>query len=368
MQLIEKDENISPAHKATLRLLVNHKSTSLFLAETFILAIRQGGTSTKSYDNTATNEPILKICGITTSNELSETVAAIRFRPHSEYTLSEYELRLRKLYEEITNLQVDDEYEGINKNFYSQMGILYACSTPVTISEPDRTIIKVFAEEIRFGLSDDFFYLGNLRQDVRWQTLTAGKFYGSEHWKFKYDKITLLLKYIDCYRELKPIDRAFERVFGIRIALKNSGKTFDEDVNVRLMIDKDSLVTSDYFDGSILREIIDRFNDTFKIQRSKNFFEYDDPVTYISQLYRIPSFDNERNFVEEWNELFPYFVSSDNSHIMLDVGFSQILQNTAIAFPTVILLRKYVPKIKYEIRSKFMSEILSGIIDVKNVS
>ena len=210
--------------------------------------------------------------------------------------------------------------------------------------------------------------LGNLRQDVRWQTLNSGKFYGAEHWKLKYDKITLLLKYIDCYRELKPIDRAFEKVFGIRIALKNAGKTFDEDVNVRLMIDKDSLVTSDYFDGSILREIIDRFNATFKIQRSKNFFEYDDPVTYISQLYRIPSFDNERNFVEEWNELFPYFVSSDNSHIMLEVGFSQILQNTALAFPTVILLRKYVPEIKYEIRSKFMSEILSGIIDVKNVS
>ncbi|MBQ6975243.1 MAG: hypothetical protein IJQ16_01635, partial [Selenomonadaceae bacterium] len=89
---------------------------------------------------------------------------------------------------------------------------------------------------------------------------------------------------------------------------------------------------------------------------------------YMSQLYRIPSFDNERNFVEEWNELFPYWVSSDNSHIILEVSFSQILQNTAIAFPTVILLRQYVPAIKYEIRSKFMSEILSGIIDVKNVS
>lgn len=124
------------------------------------------------------------------------------------------------------------------------------------------------------------------------------------------------------------------------------------------MIDKNSLMTSDYFDGSIFREIIDRFNDTFKNQRSKNFLEYDNPITYMSQLYRIPSFDNERNFVEEWNEIFPYFVSSANSHI---------LQNTASVFTTVILLRKYVPVIKYEIRSKFMSEILSGIIDVKNV-
>lgn len=177
-----------------------------------------------------------------------------------------------------------------------------------------------------------------------------------------------MLKYIECYRELQPIDRAFEKIFSIKIALKNAGKTFDEDVNVRLIIDKDSLVASDYFGNYILREIIDRFNDTFKIQRSKNFFEYDDPVTYMLQFYRIPSFDNERNFVEEWNELFPYFVSSDNSHTILEVGFSQILQNTAIAFPTVILLRKYVPAIKYEIRSKFISEILSGIIDVKNVS
>lgn len=79
----------------------------------------------------------MKICGITISNELSETVEVIRFRPHSEYNLSEYELRIRKLYEEMTNLQVDDEYDGINKNFYSQMGILYACSTPVTISGSD---------------------------------------------------------------------------------------------------------------------------------------------------------------------------------------------------------------------------------------
>lgn len=334
MQLIEKNENISPDHKATLRLLANHKSASLFLAEAFILAIRQDGTSTKSVDNTATNEPILKICGITTSNELSETAESIRFRPHSEYTLSEYELRIRKLYEEITNLKVDNEYDVITQNFYSQMGVAYSCSTPVTISEPDRLIIKVFAEEIRFGLSDDFFYLGDLRQDVRWQTLKAGKFYGGEHWKLKFDKITLLLKYIECHRELKPTDRAFEKIFSIKIALKNAGKTFDEDVNVRLMIDKNALVTSDYFGNSILREII----------------------------------DNERNFVEEWNELFPYWVSSDNSHIILEVSFSQILQNTAIAFPTVILLRQYVPAIKYEIRSKFMSEILSGIIDVKNVS
>ena len=79
------------------------------------LAIRQNGTLTKSTDNTATNEPILKICGITTSTELSETVEAIQFRPHSEYDSSEYELRIRKLYKEIT------------KNFYSQMGVLYTC-------------------------------------------------------------------------------------------------------------------------------------------------------------------------------------------------------------------------------------------------
>lgn len=65
------------------------------------------------------------------------------------------------------------------------------------------------------------------------------------------------------------------------------------------------------------------------------------------------------------NELFPYLASSDNSHIILAVGFSQILQNNARAFPTVILLRKYVPAIKYELRSKFMNEILRELLMCK---
>lgn len=55
-------------------------------------------------------------------------------------------------------------------------------------------------------------------------------------------------------------------------------------------------------------------------------------------------------------------MTSDDNQIIFEVDFKQILQGTAIAFPTVILMRKYLPFIKYQIRSKFVHEVLSGLM------
>lgn len=60
------------------------------------------------------------------------------------------------------------------------------------------------------------FYLENLRQDARWQTLNAEKSYCAEHWKLKYYKITLLLKYIDCYQKLKFMDEILSGIIGMK--------------------------------------------------------------------------------------------------------------------------------------------------------
>lgn len=374
MNLIEQDENISHAHKATLCLSANPKTIALFLAEAFIYVVSQNRTSEaiKSSINTAVNKPILKICGISATNELSDKVEAVRFHPKHEYTLAEYEKRIRQLYEEIANFQVEDEYCSNFEKIYQRHQQFIECinhlSTSVKISEQDQSIIKNFAEEISFVLPEDFFYSGNLRRDISYQTFTAVNFHGDSRGKIKYDKIDSLLKNIKSYRELKPIDRAFEHTFCIRLALRNVGQTFDEDIHVRLMIDKDSLLTSNYIEDYMVRDIFDKFDDIFTIKRDKNYFEYDNPEKCISNLHPIMLFSSDRNLVEEWNALFPYFFSADDDFITLELDFEKILQNTAISFPTVILLKKCISSIKYEIRSKFTSEILNGTMPVKDTS
>ena len=367
MNLIESDKNISPAHKAALRLSATQKSISLFLAEGFIFTINQDINSTppkiEDSSNMSYTKPILKIYGITAGNELSETVEARRFHPRQELTLNEYKNRIRLLYEDIAKFQIADD-----NNFCQRYHRLIECmnlsSVPVKINEQDIAMIKSFAEEIGFTLTENFFFVGNLRRDFPRFNLEFTKIYGDERGKIKYDKIKSLLKNIESYRKLKPIDNAFEHIFFIRIALRNIGQTFDENINVRLIIDKNSLFTSNCLEEYLLKDILDHFNDIFTIKRNKNYFEYDNQKTYTSRLNRIPLFDSDRNLVEEWNELFPYFISTEDQFIILEIDFEKILQNTTISFPTVILLKKLIPCIKYEIRSKFIPEIITGVINL----
>ena len=364
MNLIEQDENISSAHKATLRLSADPKSIALFLAETFVYVISLNSTSEtdKSSNNVAIQKPILKICGITASNELSDRVEAVRFHPKHEYTLTGYEARIRQLYEEIANFHVEAEYCSAIEKFYQRFEHLTAVSVPATIDESDRLTIKTFAEEMRLTLPEDFFHLGNLRRDLSSMTFGSPRVYGDERGKIKHNKIDSLLKSIKNYRKLQPIDRAFEHISCIRLALRNVGQTFDEDINVRFTIDRDSLLTSNYIDEHILRDILDKFDDIFDIKRNKNYYEYIN-TTDISRPRRIPLLSN-RDLAEEYTELFPYFMSTDGDFIVLKLAFEKILHNTAVSFPTVILLKKCVPSIRYEIRSKFMSEIVSGSLQV----
>ena len=365
INLIEQDENISPAHKATLHLSANPKSTALFLAEAFIYVVKPDSISEtiKPSVKAVIEKPILKICGIAATNELSDKVEAVRFHPKHEYTLAEYEVRIRQLYEEIANFQVEDKYCSKLEKVCQRFGYIGTASAPAKINENDRLDIKTFAEEIRFTLPEDFFDLGNLRRDLPGLTFGSPRIYGDERGKIKYKKIDSLLKSIESYRELKPIDSAFENTFCIRFALRNVGQTFDEDINVRLMIDKNSLLTSNYLDEYIIRDILDKFDDIFEIKRDKNYFEHDN-ITNISKLPRSPLLGKNRNLAEEWEELFPYFMSTEGELAVFELDFEKILHNTAISFPTVILLKKCVPLIKYEIRSKFMSEIVSGSLQV----
>lgn len=113
------------------------------------------------------------------------------------------------LYEEIANFQVDSEYDVTFEKIYPHLKFLQDSSTPVTISEDDRLTIKVFAEEIRFTLPEEFFYFGDLRKNRNAHVYYFGEFQDNDLRQLKYDKIISLIKHIKSYWELKPIDMAW---------------------------------------------------------------------------------------------------------------------------------------------------------------
>ena len=243
------------------------------------------------------SKPILKLCGITASDELSSDIEAAYFHPKHKFTLAEYEARIRQNYCEIAELNlIKDEPPCLDSRLMSTLAntqriaamhssMMTVMTKPIVIARQSQDTIKVFAEQLNIRLSNDFFDIGNLR----------------------YQHISL--------------------------ALRNDGSAFDEDVTV-----------------------------------PANYFRYEssdftpEMLLLRNSLRGLPN--SNRNLIEEWNELFPYFMTVDEGSDILEITFNEIMQHTAIAFPTVLLLKNPVTSIKYEIRSKSLPEAIYGTLTI----
>lgn len=378
MTLIEADQNISPDSKVRFRLTANEDCIATFLAEVFIYVIRQDNKK-RPTAGAAEHQPTLKLCGITESGELSSDVEVDRFHPRLEYNLVEYKDRIRQLYDDIARFSQEKspkiDFPSIElPSFAKAMNALSSRQTGdlISIDDQSRAKIERFAEELNIVIPDDFCDIGKVYRHKPALSFNPPTFYGDDIGQMKYSRINTLLGYIDSHDKLVFVERFFENLLCVRLALKNDGSDFDEDINVRLTLPKDAWLTDDYlrcFDTCRFQKIIDDFSDVFYIKRSKNYFDYvlsDLMSETLFQRRRLNSLPgNDRNLVEEWNELFPYFTSCAGDSITIELEFGKIMQHTATAFPTVFLLRKYIPTIGYEIRSKSMPEVFNGSLTLQ---
>lgn len=373
MMLIEADQSISSDSKMHLRIVANEDCISAFLAEIFIHVVRQDNKK-RPTTGAALYQPSLKLCGITESGELSSDVEVDRFHPRLEYNVVEYERLIRQLFDDIAQFSqaksLKCDFPSIElPSFAKAMNALSSRQTSDLISMDDQSRAKIerFAEELNIAIPDDFC---DIREVYGYQPVLSfdpPTFYGDDIGQMKYSKLKTLLGYIDSHDKLFFVENFFEHILCVRLALENDGSDFDEDINVRLTLPKDAWLTDDYlrgFNARQLQKIIDDFIDVFYIKRSKNYFDYvlsDLTVKTISQRRQLNSLPgNDRNLVEEWNELFPYFTSCAGDSITVELEFGKIMQHTATAFPTVLLLKKCIPSIEYEIRSKSTPEVFVG--------
>ena len=368
LKLIDTDDSISPSHKANLRILAHPDSVAAFLAGIFIYVIRQPNKFNPEQTPPITSEsprPILILSGISTLNKLTDDIEVARFHPKSEFSLHEYEHKIRELYDKISHLKVSvDEFSTFEK-LYPKLSYVKNWGSPVKIDEESRTTIELFAEKLNIQLSEDFFELGDVRRDhpLALETTVSGNDRGQE----KYAQIHSLLENIESYERLVPVDKAFDYIYHIRLALNNTGNSFDENITVRLIIDRESLLLHDdlnsKLDRHIIREILVNFRDTFRINRSVDYLDCPSLSLDIANIWRLPPLSEAtRNLAQEWTELFPYFMSTNNGLVTVEINFHDIKPHTAIAFPTVILLKEFTPSIQYEISSKSTLNIISGTL------
>lgn len=358
LNLLDTDKNISSEHKERLRLIAKPESIAEFLVDVFKYVIRQENKQPVSESSN------LKLLGIDDNNTLSKTFVLPRFHPKIDYTLPEYETIIQKLFERIA------EYSGIEiPNHFSQIHNFSPYSNWVTKAEKitiphlDKIFVQEFARRFDFQLPADFFELGDLKESPLPLTLQNSKFIGDEIWQRKYEEIYNLINTLRNYVKLEPIDRYFQNIFALRFALKNTGKQFEENISVKLFIDTDSLFFVQRVELPFQEILITEFGDSFYIKNSANFRNYYS-ANETTSMPLIPLLNSSRDLTTEWENIFPYLFHQEPSTTIIEISFKGINPNSVIAFPSVILLKKVVRHIKFEISSK--SNFTSGQIKLKN--
>lgn len=257
--------------------------------------------------------------------------------------------------------------------------------TDVTISEDFKKVIKDFTKANQLIIEDDFWNLGNLKESTLQLKLappfgTGGPTYeGSEAEKERFKQIKKLYWDIRTYNEYVIYFEEIDKIYFLKLAISNNGTTFDEDIDIKLIIPKKYLIN--YSDLpmpgiNIIKELIDiKFIDyIFSIEETESMDEYSGYPNYplnIPSDLKAPLLLNQRSieqeyedykneFLSEFEYLFCYktFENENNDVVLFHVNY--LKHNTTMAFPSALIFRESPPYIKYEISSKFSTEIIKG--------
>lgn len=252
LQLIDADTDISPSHRASLHIQATPAAASFFLADVFVYVVRREnkastqdvrrtvGSRTNTQLDQTVNAPQIVLCGIAADDEFSDAAEMSAFSMRDEYSVGEYEVNIRNLYEQIASMRCVRDETIITQYGLSEM--LQAMEPYVEFSIHNRAIISEHAGDIGFPISESFFDLGNLRKTYA-LVGEAERYRGTPDEKKKYRLLQTLTDDINRYAKLKRVARCFNDIQCIRLAIRNIGTSVAEDIRIRLLFDADSFFT-----------------------------------------------------------------------------------------------------------------------------
>ncbi len=265
---------------------------------------------------------------------------------------------------------------------------LYA-PCPVTISDKHKQEIDLFAADNNIELNKYFYYLGNLAKRTNiLGGITGSPFYceGTDEEKEKHhlicDKAKLIEQYNDSIKYLSAID---SKIF-ISLALCNIGTDFDEDIDIKIYIQKGYICSPENlpFPGNAIIGIsIGAYESIYVPKKTVNIGTY--PNYFVKpRLPSIPSLPQElkggksyeekikekiSEFIDKREEIFCYKFFSDVEQDILCYNQRYLKQNTNTSLPSYLVFNKVPDKLKYEITSKRFPNVIQGelIIEQNNL-
>ena len=273
----------------------------------------------------------------------------------------------------------------ITKQFDSFMGRKPPEYKKVEISEEDKGLISDFCKKHDVKLEGDFYFLGNLQIEIKTALITAfgsssTSYLGSESERNKHELLENLLDKIKEYNHMINFLKSIDSIPYTSLLIENQGNTFDEDIDIKLFIEKDCLVDFDNIPepGVLFLEEANKLKTPYALfcghhdADIENFSNYP-VVPYIPETFSNPFKSIAEEIEEEREEyhkmlecVFCYDLRENDEDDILCFNIPYLKQNTKMFFPSYLFFEKNPKNLRYEIRSKHSPEVYKGTLTFKD--
>ena len=264
-----------------------------------------------------------------------------------------------------------------------------ATLTSATVSDAEiseewkKTIIE-FALDNNISLDSRFWNVGNLKKKTSLIVPFYGggtSFDGNDEEKNRYDAIQKLYWDIVEYQEYKQFFVRTDQQNFINLVVANNGDTFDEDIDVKLIIKKGNILHPNNIPIpgiNIIEEIMQMnfLKYVYEIKASDTIDSYTGyPLQKPNFDYHIPDIlggvsardgyeKHKKQFKNDLERIFCYRYYVKDECDILTFHIVYLKHNTAIAFPSALVFKNIPEKIEYEISSKFVPNVIKGNIQI----
>ena len=257
----------------------------------------------------------------------------------------------------------------------------------IDISIPEQwkeTILK-FCKRNNIDIPEQFWYVGDLKQN-RMPSSTAFLYgsqflEGSDAEQQRYKYIQKLYCNIVEYSEYLLYFSETETQKLTYLVIENIGTTYDEDIDVKLIVEKNCLLTYDEFPVpgiNIIGEILEKnfLKAFYKLKGNDSVSEYNNypdmsddfnygivspfTPTYASEKYE----KQKKSYKSQLKHIMCYQRYVKNTCDILILHIPYLRQHVKMAFPSVLAFKNPPKEIEYEITSKHIPDIIKGRISL----
>lgn len=293
---------------------------------------------------------------------------------------------LKQLVNEINQLKGAEFSFGMETSFLISKEV-------VRLDEEKENFIKEELKDLNLEYEDSIFEFKN----IRWQTTFNGgglspiskTLCGDKDEVDRYWKLEELDSYIFEYLAIDYYCKGLPKIYNTNLVLSNIGNYFDEDIELKLIIDKDVFIENDILivNDDIIKYLGNMYNDLredlIECPRVSSIDEYYYPsiatphttthIPYIGAMYSYKKtyLDELKNKAEDFKDdiedIFEDSIYEENNKIIIKTDFKKLMHNKSMFLESKLLFKNDKIKIDYEIRSKNSLKTIIGTIESSKI-